>query len=134
MFQGIENFAYLASKDILPGRRKAPKWMAVSNRFWMAQILLEGLRLLRVRQMGWREELGAQNQNEKVIKVQSEELKRRWRRDFWANAGWLPLTWHWSYVDESASPVGEVWQGVAGLVPSLIELGRGFEEAEGIVG
>ena len=107
----------------------------------MAQIVLEGLRLLRVRQLGWDEELGAEKMEveteqktevrkegaegmekdgkEGEVSVQSAALEKRWKRDFYANAGWLPLTLHWSYVDESESPISEVWQGLCGLVPCV---------------
>ena len=128
VFQLLENLAYLASKGVLRGEkweRRWPTWMAVSNRFWMVQVLLEGLRLLRVRQLSWNEDLGAekvdsQGNGEKEVKIQSEALKKRWKREFYANAGWFPLTLHWSYVDEARSPVSEVWQGICGLVPGVI--------------
>ena len=128
-FQFIENFAFLAYKGILQGEkweRRAPRWMAISNRFWMAQIVLEGLRLLRVRQLNWNEEFGAEG--EKEVKIESERLKRRWHRDFYGNAGWLPLTLHWSYVDEAESPVTEVWQGLCGLLPSIYGLQDAWRE------
>ena len=98
--------------------------MALSNRFWMAQIVLEGLRLLRVRQLKWDEELGAEKKDEdgQEMHVESDALKERWKRDFYANAGWFPLTLHWSYEDEAESPVAEVWQGICGLVPSVFGL------------
>jgi hypothetical protein len=126
-FQAIENVAYLASKGILPGEKRAMRWMAISNRFWMLQVVLEGLRLLRVRQLGWREELGAESE-EKEMKVQSDALRKRWRRDFYANAGWLPMTLHWSYEHESNSPVPEAWQGVVGLIPSIVGLQDAWRE------
>ncbi|KAK3712009.1 hypothetical protein LTR37_009321 [Vermiconidia calcicola] len=133
-FQVIENIAYLASKGILQGRRceeNWPRWMALSNRFWMAQVLLEGLRLLRVRQLNWNEELGAQSEDgdEKAVKVQSEALKKRWKSDFYANAAWLPLTLHWSFEDESRSPVTETWQGVCGLFASVLSLKDAWRES-----
>ncbi|KAK3708307.1 hypothetical protein LTR37_011572 [Vermiconidia calcicola] len=133
-FQVIENIAYLASKGILPGRRceeSWPRWMALSNRFWMAQVVLEGLRLLRVRQLNWNEEFGAQSEDndDKAVKVQSEALKKRWKTDFYANAAWLPLTLHWSFEDESRSPVTETWQGVCGLVASVLGLKDAWRES-----
>lgn len=129
IFQFLENTAYLASKNVLRGEtwaRRETKWMAWSNRFWMAQVLLEGLRLLRVRQLRFKEDFGAQSkvkdagQDEKAVKIASAELKERWKRDFWANAGWFPLTLHWSYEDVEHSPVSETVFGLAGLVPGIV--------------
>jgi hypothetical protein len=103
--------------------------MAISSRFWMAQVVLEGLRLLRTRQLNWDEELGAEKKDDDgEIKVQSEALRKRWRRDFYGNAGWLPITLHLSYEDESNSPVSEAWQGLCGLVPSVVGLTDAWKE------
>ncbi|KAK5167481.1 uncharacterized protein LTR77_007180 [Saxophila tyrrhenica] len=64
--QAMENVVYLALKGILPGKRKAAKWMVVSDRLWTAQVVLEMLKLARVWQMGWREELGAEKRDDEV--------------------------------------------------------------------
>ena len=129
VFQVIENVAYLSVKGVIRGafwekEGKALRWMAVANRFWMAQMVFEGLRLLRVRQLNWDEKIGAESQDgdEKIVKVQSEELKKKWTREFYAICGWLPMTLHWSHIDEAGSPLTETWQGVCGLVPSWIML------------
>ena len=123
MFQLLENIAYLASKGVLSGgkwERRATRWMAISSRFWMGQVVLEGLRLLRVRQLNWNEEFGAEKQDDAgQVQVQSEILRERWRRDFYGNAGWLPLTLHLSYEDETSSPVSEAYQSFFGLIPSI---------------
>ena len=104
----------------------------------MVEVLLEGLRLGRVRQLRFREDFGAEGKAEVkggegegkgVVKVQSAELKKQWKRDFYANAFWFPLTLHWSFVDEAQSPVAETWQGVCGLVPSLIGLQDAWRES-----
>lgn len=84
-----------------------------------------------MKQLGWREELGAEkigDDDGEMAKVQSKELEGRWKRQFFANAGWLPMTLHWSYVDEMNSPVREIWQGVAGLIPSVIGLQDAWRE------
>ena len=132
LFQILENIAYLASKGVLNGgkwEQRATRWMAISSRFWMGQVMLEGLRLLRTRQLNWNEELGAEKKDDDgAIQVQSEALRKRWRRDFYGNAGWLPITLHLSYEDESNSPVSEAWQGLCGLVPSIIGLTDAWKE------
>lgn len=127
LFQAGENVAYLAMKSILPKSRwpadRAAKWMTIACRFWMAQTVLEVLRLLRVRQLRYNEDFGAQEAgDEKDLKVQSEELKKQWKRDWYAQMGWLPLTLHLSYMDEADSPISEAWQSVCGLVPSVLML------------
>lgn len=127
LFQIGENVAYLAIKSVLPKSRwpaeRAARWMTVACRFWMAQTVLEILRLLRVRQLQYNEDFGAQQaDDEKTAKVQSEVLKRQWRRDWYAQMGWLPLTLHLSYMDEADSPVSEAWQSICGLVPSVLML------------
>ena len=146
----MENAAYLATKGVLRGgkrwEKRAAGWLAVSNRFWMGEVVLEGLRLLRVRQLRWDEGIGAEAEDEGaeagvegeegvgvegkgIVSTQSAELKRRWTRDFYANAGWFPMTLHWSYVDEADSPVTETWQGISGLVPSVILLQDAWRES-----
>ena len=123
-FQFLENGAYLASKGVLRGARWArrePKWCVASNRFWMAQVLLEMLRLLRVRQLKYNEDFGAEAaEDERKVKVESKELEGRWHRSFYANAGWFPLTLHWSFEDETRSPVNETSIGVCGMVPGIV--------------
>lgn len=127
LFQIGENVAYLAMKSILPRSRwsteRSAKWMAVASRFWMAQTVFEILRLLRVRQLRYNEDLGAQEADgEKEVKVQSERLKKQWTRDWYASLGWLPLTLHLSYSDEADSPVSAWLQNLGGLIPSALML------------
>ena len=133
MFQLIENIAYLASKGILSGKtweRRSTRWMAVSSRFLMGQFILEGLRLLRVRQLNWNEEFGAEKQDDqREAGVQSEALKSRWKRDFYGNAAWLPLAFHLTHEDESSSPISEAWQGFCGFVPCVLGLKDAWREA-----
>ncbi|KXL44845.1 hypothetical protein M433DRAFT_134944 [Acidomyces richmondensis BFW] len=139
MFQTLEDGAYLASKGVLRGRGwkkgKQVRWWAWSNRCWLAHVVLEGLRLLRVRQLRYNEAFGAKNESsddegeEKgEIRMQSEALKRAWKRDWYANAGWFPLTLHWSFEDERTSPLSDTWVGLCGIVPGFIELVKAWEQ------
>ncbi|WPG99256.1 Hypothetical protein R9X50_00206700 [Acrodontium crateriforme] len=132
-FQVLENASYLAMKGILrfKDERKAGRWMAWSCRFWLASVVLEGLRLARVRQLRYKDELMVLSEegmemkiDEKAVEVQSREIERQWWRDLWANAAWLPLTLHWSYEDETKSPMGEAMVGACGLVAGAVR----FEE------
>lgn len=139
-FQVLENGAYLANKGVLRGGKwtnRESHWWVLSNRCWMAHSVLEFLRLLRVRQLRYNEEFGAKAEQQdepkmgvagSEVKVQSEALKKRWQRDFYANAGWFPLTLHWSFEDESSSPMSETWIGICGMVPGVIGLMNAWEQ------
>jgi hypothetical protein len=63
VFQVLENVAVLTRRGVLSGEgaRRREGWVWVlSNRVWLAQLGLEMLRLARVRQLRFREELGAE--------------------------------------------------------------------------
>lgn len=123
-YQFLENGAYLTSKGVLRGdkwTRREDRWWVWSNRFWCAQVSLEFLRLLRVRQLKFNEDFGAQSEDAKEVKIQSKELEQRWWRDLYVNAAWFPQTVHWSTEDGC---VPEHWIGVCGTVAGVI----GFKE------
>ncbi|KAK3109931.1 hypothetical protein LTR53_016304 [Teratosphaeriaceae sp. CCFEE 6253] len=138
-FQFLENGAYLASKGVLRGERwvtRQPKWWVRSNRFWLAHVVLEALRLLRVRQLRYNEDFGAKAEPtgtsdvkaEGIVTVQSEALKQKWHRDFYANAGWFPLTLHWSFEDASTAPLSDTWIGLFGMIPGVVTLREVWEQ------
>ncbi|KAK0264397.1 hypothetical protein B0A54_17930 [Friedmanniomyces endolithicus] len=131
VFQVLENGAYLAGKGLLRGETwvaRGSRWMVLSNRFWLAHVLVEGLRLLRVRQLRFNEEFGAKGGagvhsfDGGEVKIQSEALRKKWYWDFYANAGWLPLTLHWSFEDESTVPLSDTWIGLFGMIPGIVAL------------
>lgn len=149
MFHGFEARGFLGRHGLTYGRR----WFwcfALAGRFYMVQVLLELARLLRVRQLRWDEDLGAddvelektqsgieessvrevqsRSSSNQVVRAQSEELKRRWYWDFAANLACLPIALHWSYVDKLQSPVSGTVQGLAGLVPSWVMLVDAWSE------
>ncbi|KAK5699027.1 hypothetical protein LTR97_006676 [Elasticomyces elasticus] len=74
-------------------------------------------------QLRYNEDFGAKNEdgdsdpkvNVAEVKVQSAELRRKWHSDFYANAnaGWLLLTLHWSFVDDTVIPLSETWVGLS---------------------
>jgi hypothetical protein len=73
VFQVLENVALLVGKGVFRGEklRERESWFwVVSNRFWLAQLGFEVLRLARVRQLKFREELGA----ERVVEGEKEVL------------------------------------------------------------
>lgn len=131
VFQGVENTAYLARKGVVRGagvRNRTVKLIALGNKFWLMQHVLEVLRLLRVRQLRWNEDFGAESTEqtgkkaEGIVEAESEELKKQWQRDVWFNVSWLPIRLHASHEDEGKSPVTDTWFGIFGLLPSLIML------------
>jgi hypothetical protein len=89
----------------------------------MVSLALNLLRLLRVRQLQFNEEFGAQSRgSDEIAKVKSEELKRRWARELFATVGWIAPTLYLSYEDPLDSPVSEAWMGISGIVPGIISL------------
>ncbi|KAK5119070.1 hypothetical protein LTR62_000281 [Meristemomyces frigidus] len=136
-FQVLENGAYLASKGILKGEawhRRQPKWWVWSNRFCLAYLGLEGLRLLRIRQLRYNEDFGAKNttsdEDEGMVRIESEALRRKWQSEFYVGAGWLPLTLQRSFGDQSAGPLDETWIGICGMIPGIIALGNVWQQTK----
>ena len=126
-FQAYENGAYLAKKGVLRSDRftsREARWWTVSSQFWLADVLLEFVRLARVRQLRYNEEFGAEKVDENVIKVQSKELEEKWWTQLYANMGWFPNAIHWGVYDGSveSSPIDETMMGLSGFVPGFINL------------
>lgn len=161
MFQVLENVALLVGKGVFRGERLRERevWFwAISHRFWLAQLGLEVLRLARVRQLRFREELGAERvveeeeekevvwgeagqdgvaertqelmeaSTKQLIKVQSAELEKRWWRQLYVTAASIPLAVHWSFEDFSRSPVSEAVFAGCGIVAGAIGLQDAWEE------
>ncbi|EME86003.1 uncharacterized protein MYCFIDRAFT_100305, partial [Pseudocercospora fijiensis CIRAD86] len=103
-FQLFENIAYLTRRGVIRGERwrsrEATYWV-YSSRFWLAEVMIEGLRLLRVRH---------------------KELEARWWQDVYANLGWLPSSVHFSFFDEDTSPITESAIGLGGVIPGIVAL------------
>jgi hypothetical protein len=160
VFQVLENLALLVGKGVFRGERLRERegWLwAVSNRFWLAQLGLEALRLARVRQLRFREELGAERvveqdketvwgeagqdgvaertqelmeaSTKQLVKVQSAELEKRWWRQLYVTAASIPLAVHWSFDDFSRSPVSEAVFAGCGMVAGIIGLQDAWEES-----
>lgn len=135
-FQVLENLALLTQKGVLRGRkfREWESWCwLVSNRFWLAQLVLETGRLGRVRQLRWREELGAEEAkggraDAAVVGVRSAELEKKWWRELYVTVASIPLAVHWSLEDDR-SPVSEVLFAASGMVSAVVALQDAWEEA-----
>lgn len=159
VFQVLENVSLLVGKGVLRGKSLQARedWLwAVSNRFWLAQLGLEMLRLARVRQLRYREELGAERvveqeketvwgeagqdgvaertqelmeaSTKQLIKVQSAELEKRWWRQLYVTAASIPLAVHWSFENIGRSPVSEALFAGCGMIAGVIGLQDAWEE------
>lgn len=161
VFQVLENVALLVGKGVFRGEklREREGWLwAVSNRFWLAQLGLEVLRLARVRQLRFREELGAERvvegeereavwgedgqggvaeqtqelmeaSTKQLVKIQSAELEKRWWRQLYVTAASIPLAVHWSFDDLNRSPVSEAVFAGCGMVAGILGLQDAWEES-----
>ena len=96
----------------------------------MARVVLEMLRLMRVRQLQFNEDFGAEEVKGQggAVQAQSKQLERKWQRELYANAGWFVPTLHWSMYDETRSPVSEAWLGMSGMIPGIIAFQDAWKE------
>lgn len=142
-YQWYENIAYLAQKGVLRGDRfgakQQSKWYAWSSRFWAAHVGLEALRLLRVWQVE-RTTLAqgrAQRSTEKgaaeadevgngdgdgvsnggQVEADRVEAAQAWRRAWYVNAAYAPMTVHYSLEEGCLS---DEWLGVLGVIAGTI--------------
>lgn len=97
----------------------------------MAEIALEMLRLLRVRQLKYNEEFGAEkvDTDDKEVKVQSKELEERWWKDLYFNAGWFAPSLHYSLYNDEHSPISEAWLGLSGMIPGVVSLRQAWQDS-----
>ncbi|XWW94764.1 hypothetical protein V2A60_002712 [Cordyceps javanica] len=90
VFQACENAAYLGSKKILPIRPRSQGRLAIlSVRFWGAYVAMEMAKHLAER---------ARRLSATSVKTAREEQRawhEGWRKAFYRNAAWAPLTMHW---------------------------------------
>jgi hypothetical protein len=154
LFQVMENAALLVGKGVLKGVGREEWLWAVGHRFWAVQLGCELMRLARVRQLRFREELGAEKvgeedekeavwgkgdvadqtkellevSTEKLVRVQSAELEKRWWRQLYVTAASIPLAVHWSFEDISKSPVSEAVFAGCGMVAGIIGWQDAWEE------
>ncbi|SMY21899.1 unnamed protein product [Zymoseptoria tritici ST99CH_1A5] len=130
----LESAAFGVKKGVIRGegwkKREAGLWKW-SCRFWLGEVVVEFLRLARVRSLRWEEEFGAERvEGEKEVEVKSVELEKKWWRELYAYLGWLPGALHWSFdVGEDGEGLfGEGMLAVSGLVPGVIALQDNWRE------
>lgn len=113
-YQVMENVAYLSSQKILgiEKRVQARLWLW-STRCWFAHIVLEFLRLERVR---------SRREGKKSLLTSREEEKtaaENWWKAWITNAANAPLSIHWSLADGLISDTAVGAFGTVGAVISL---------------
>ncbi|QIW94541.1 hypothetical protein AMS68_000059 [Peltaster fructicola] len=110
----LENGAYLVTKGVLRGPKwsvREEKWYRWSSSAWLVHIVLEAARMLRAKQL----------EADSKDAVKSREADRQWQLDFYRNASWAPLAYHWS-VPDGQSPVTETYLGLLGAFPGIVRL------------
>lgn len=96
----------------------------------MAEVVLDMLKLFRVRQLKYNEDFGAEkvDEDDKAMKVQSKELEQRWWKDLYANMGWFAPSLHYSYHNNEHSPFAESLLGLSGMIPGAIALREAWRD------
>jgi len=113
-FQAAENVAYLSSKKILgfsPATQgKLARW---SVRSWAAYIGMELGRLLVERQRRVAAAAGGR------LTAKDAEWSAAWKRDFFRNLAWSPITVHWS-VDNG--PLSDLAVSLLAFYPAVSQM------------
>ncbi|EKG16537.1 hypothetical protein MPH_06313 [Macrophomina phaseolina MS6] len=132
LFQYMENVAYLASKGILnsdgwsgeAGAKRQTWWWVWSSRFWAAHVGLEFARL----GYEWRRDSkqAAAEGEEKEEKLERRKKYETWWRQAISNAGWAPLTIHWSLEEGCLS---DPLVGFFGMVAGGVGLRERWRQA-----
>jgi len=132
VYQVLENVAYLAGKGILRNEWVAPEkqkrmWL-VGCRFWGVYVALEAARLVREWQI---KDLGVQKVQEKTegegaVGVQRQQEVQAWRRAWWANAAYSPMTVHYS-VDGGILSDDQL--GLLGVIIGFIGFGHLWKQS-----
>lgn len=155
VFQVLENVALLTQHGCFRGeglrRREGWCWV-VSNRWWLAQLAFEVLRLARVRQLKFREELGAEKVEEEeevwveasavqqddvggVAESTQELMKVGTRKLMEVQSKELEKRWWRSFYATALSiPLAVHWSFDEGLSPVSEVLFAGCGMVAGIIG
>ncbi|KFY23060.1 hypothetical protein V493_06124, partial [Pseudogymnoascus sp. VKM F-4281 (FW-2241)] len=120
VYQVLENGAYLSSKGVLgwTPETQGKAWMW-SSRCWATHTALEFWRLARERQVRKRGVVG-----EKGEKGEEAVKDLAWKREVWINAGYAPLTIHWSLEGGIVSPLTV---GMLGAFVGAVKMNRLWE-------
>ncbi|GAO52050.1 hypothetical protein SAICODRAFT_5664 [Saitoella complicata NRRL Y-17804] len=105
----LEHTAFLASHNILPisPRTQSKLWL-YACRFWAAYVILDLYRLFQQRKT-----------------AATEEEERGWKREVMVNAGYAPLTVHWS-LEGGLRGLGDEGVGLFGTVAAVGQLAKAW--------
>lgn len=116
-----EHPSYLASKGVLKGwsAEKITRWSCRSSHGFTAHVMLDYMRLWRVRQLRQREQANQALIEEKEEKVERKQQEAMWWKELYVNIAYTPLVVHWSLPDGlvSDTTVGLLgtWVGILGF-------------------
>jgi hypothetical protein len=120
-YQVLENLAYLGQHGIIrrSEQRQARDWVW-SSRFWAAHVLLEFVRLWRVRALWDNKDVEGKTNDEdeeKETKIKRKQEVDTWWRELLINACYAPMTIHWSVEsgtmsDELVGLLGAIAGGI----------------------
>ncbi|KAG5947076.1 hypothetical protein E4U59_002244 [Claviceps monticola] len=119
VFQATENISFLSSKKVLPlGGPSQGRLALLSVRAWGLYVAMEAARLLveRSRKKEEEEEGGEKGKINKDSKG-GREWERQWKKSFYRNLAWAPLTLHWGSNGGGFLP--DVVVSVLGFYPAL---------------
>lgn len=125
LYQVLEHVAYLGQHGIIrrSERQQARDWVW-SSRFWAAHVLLEFVRLWRVRALWDRKDAEDKSKEEGMEKEKEAKIKRKeevdaWWRGLLMNVCYAPMTIHWSVESGTMS---DEWVGLLGAIAGGIGL------------
>ncbi|KAG5961917.1 hypothetical protein E4U56_003623 [Claviceps arundinis] len=119
VFQATENVSFLSSKKVLPLAGPSQGRLALlSVRAWGLYVAMEAARLLveRSRKKEEEKEEGIVNKDSKDSEG-GREWERQWKKSFYRNLAWAPLTLHWGSNGGGFLP--DVAVSVLGFYPAL---------------
>jgi hypothetical protein len=140
LFQLLENIALLVQQNVLRSRRlrQWEGWFwTTSNKFWLASLLCDLARLVRARQLDFKEDSDAAGAGgvggsdvETALNLDSEvdSKEKQWWQELLVTAASFPLAMNWSFA-EGESPVSEALVAGAGLVGGVVMLKDAISEA-----
>lgn len=119
VFQAFENAAYLGSKKVLPIKPATQGKLAIlSVRFWGAYVAMEVVKHLVERSRRLTATGGV------VKTAEDREWQEGWRKAFYRNLSWAPLTMHWGTVGGLLPELGVSLLGVYPAVGGMRDLWR----------
>ncbi|KAG5924702.1 hypothetical protein E4U61_007377 [Claviceps capensis] len=117
VFQATENVSFLSSKKVLPLAGPSQGRLALlSVRAWGLYVAMEAARLLVERSRKKEEEGGEEGELHQDSNG-GREWERQWKKSFYRNLAWAPLTLHWGSNGGGFLP--DVAVSVLGFYPAL---------------